>query len=206
MADNVYASGCQGNASAVFGAQSILAAYCSTEVAMNFGGSVPTTTLIAAPEVITTSSTSAITYSSDGAILTSTKIIFVNITTTPAFIRPTATTSTAPHELSPGSAAGIGVGASVGGLLIIAVAAWVIRRHYQSRKARAVVTSVPEKSELAGESAKRPDVLSAELGVQGTIHEINGQGKPAEADGEAVLYELEGDWRGHEAGSRLLSR
>ncbi|KAK3641032.1 hypothetical protein LTR56_008420 [Elasticomyces elasticus] len=151
--------------------------------------------------VLTTSTTSATTYSSNGAVFTSTQVVIVNVTTTPISTRRPAS----PHELSPGSAAGIGVGASVGGLLILAAAAWFIRRHFQSRKARAVVTSVPEKSELAGESAKRPDVQSAELGVQGTIHEVNGHGKPAEADGEAVLYELEGDWRGHEAGSRLLS-
>ncbi|KAK3642758.1 hypothetical protein LTR56_010582 [Elasticomyces elasticus] len=152
-------------------------------------------------DIITTSTTSATTYSSNGAVFTSTQVVIVNVTITPIPTRRPAS----PHELSPGSAAGIGVGASIGGLLIIAVAAWFIRCYYQTRKAQVVGTSLPEKSELAGESAKRPDVQSAELGVQGTIHEVNGHGNPAEADGEAVLYELEGDWRGHEAGSRLLA-
>ncbi|KAK5680653.1 hypothetical protein LTS10_007586 [Elasticomyces elasticus] len=195
-------SGCRGNSSAALGAQSILAAYCTTEVALKFGIA---STSIAVPEVLTISTTSATTYSSNGAVITSTRVVAVTTTIIPteSASTPISTKSAIQHELSPGSAAGIGVGAAVGGLLMIAVATWFLRRHYQSRKARAVVTSVPEKSELAGESAKRPDVQSAELDVQGTIHEVNGQGKPAEADGMAVLYELGGDWRGHEAGSRL---
>jgi len=152
---------------------------------------------------VVSATTNAVIYSSDGAVYASTTIVSVtvNITSTPSIFAVVPTRAVQPG-LTSAAAAGIGVGASVGGLTLIALAAWLVFRRYRARKARSTLVPAGEKAELEGDSAKRPKATGVELGIDGKILEVSGHDKPAEADNAAVRYELEGDWHGHEAGIR----
>ncbi|KAK5723103.1 hypothetical protein LTR17_013973 [Elasticomyces elasticus] len=136
VADVSLGSGCRGNSSAVLGAQSILAAYCTTQIALKYGG-VPTTTISGAASATAAAADSTAVQSPSGAVATgdggpgvTASTSDSNPTGTPSAASAGATTTNdttrkAATGLTSGAKAGIGVGIGLGIPIIIgAIAAW----------------------------------------------------------------------------------
>ncbi|KAK5697852.1 hypothetical protein LTR97_006810 [Elasticomyces elasticus] len=127
---------CRGNSSAAIGAQSILAAYCTTQIALKYGG-VPTTTITGAASATAAATDSTAVQSPSGAVATgdggpgvTASTTDSNPTGTPSAASANATTTTESNRkpaagLTSGAKAGIGVGVGLGIPIIIgAIAAW----------------------------------------------------------------------------------
>ncbi|TKA83068.1 hypothetical protein B0A55_00928 [Friedmanniomyces simplex] len=82
-------------------------------------------------------------------------------------------------SLSVGAKAGIGVGASLGGLALVALGVWLLLRRRKSH-AGGEVNYVDGKAELPGEGAGKQSPKAGELSTRGEIHEFRGDGRPAE--------------------------
>ncbi|KAK5680172.1 hypothetical protein LTS10_007099 [Elasticomyces elasticus] len=137
VTDDSLGSGCRGNSSAAFGAQSILASYCTTQIGLN-GDFVPATTIAETASAIATDSTASQTPAGvSGAVATGDGGPGVTATTTdgnptgtPSVASAGATSTVEPVSksvtgLTSGAKAGIGVGIGLGIPIIIgAIAAW----------------------------------------------------------------------------------
>ncbi|TKA45173.1 hypothetical protein B0A54_04269 [Friedmanniomyces endolithicus] len=104
-------------------------------------------------------------------------------------------------SLSTGATAGIGVGAALGGLALIALEVWLFLRRRKSRAAGGADDN-HGKAELPGESAEKQHTKAGELSTRGEIFEFGGDARPAELEPD-VRYELEGGFQGHEAGGTM---
>ncbi|KAK3638689.1 hypothetical protein LTR56_006696 [Elasticomyces elasticus] len=133
--DDSLGQGCQGNSSAAIGAQSILAVYCTSEIGLKFGETIPATT-ISGPTSATAADSTAV-QSPSGAVATGDGGPGVTPTTTdgnptgtPSVASAGATSTVEPVSksvtgLTSGAKAGIGVGIGLGIPIIIgAIAAW----------------------------------------------------------------------------------
>ncbi|KAK4893299.1 hypothetical protein LTR27_008422 [Elasticomyces elasticus] len=104
--------------------------------------------------------------------------------------------------MSTGETVGISVGATIVGILLLALGAWLLflRRKKKSQAITASSNLTDGKAELPGDSnAEKLRPHAGELETRGEIFEFAGQGKPAELEPHA-RYELEGGFHGHEAG------
>ena len=99
-------------------------------------------------------------------------------------------------DLSTGATAGIGVGAAVAGLAIVAgIVCWFFRRHKSTQKpSKADLGTVAEKRDIYGENILSPMVVqpTAELDTDGHVHEAPNT-IPVEAPTGSSPQELEGD-------------
>ena len=101
----------------------------------------------------------------------------------------TSAHSNAPNGLSTGAEAGIGVGASIAGLLLIAAVTFFLLRNRRHRKVR---DSAPAGHGMV-DAKNAPEEKDSQR-----IHEAHGDSRLAEADSSNVRAELEGNWHGHE--------
>ena len=104
-------------------------------------------------------------------------------------------------SMNVGSKTGIGIGASLGALILIALGAWALLRRRNARTAKQRVSS-GDKAELPGQDAEKKSFKVTELGPDGEVYEKGGHGRPVELEHD-IRYELEGAFRGHEAGGPL---
>ncbi|KAK4893521.1 hypothetical protein LTR27_008204 [Elasticomyces elasticus] len=148
---NVYAPGCQGNATAAIGAQSILAVYCTKEIALRFNGNVPATTIAVAASATADSTTSGVQTPAgvsgaaatlDGGSGVTATTTDGNPTGTPSVASANATTTTESDRkpaagLTSGAKAGIGVGVGLGIPIIIGAIAtwWLLNKRKKTRAA-----------------------------------------------------------------------
>ncbi|KAK4580252.1 hypothetical protein LTR86_000455 [Recurvomyces mirabilis] len=169
-------------------APAIAVAWASSDLTLFSPASLPLLTTAS----LTSEATSAAATSSD---ISAGSVIASSTATTATGASQTSTTPG--PGLSVGAKAGIGVGATVGGLLCLAVAAWFLlwRRRSFSTK------GLPEaegKAELPGDGIEKKALHISELGPNGEIYESAAKERPPEM-GDNVRYELEADWHGHEA-------
>ncbi|KAK3631474.1 hypothetical protein LTR56_016838 [Elasticomyces elasticus] len=111
---------------------------------------------------------------------------------------PPASPPASPSDrLNRGTEAGIGVAASVVGV-VIGMAVWLFWRRRKARANRNV-TLTGGRAELEGEASEKQPPKIGELETKGEIHEFDGKGKPTEL-GTAIgqRHELDGGFRGHE--------
>jgi hypothetical protein len=100
-------------------------------------------------------------------------------------------------NLSTGATAGIGAGAAVAGLAIVAgIVYWFFRRHKSTRKPpKADSRTAAEKRDIYGENTFSPIVAQppAELDTDGNVLEAPNTVVPATAPTKSSPQELEGD-------------
>ncbi|KAK3625650.1 hypothetical protein LTR56_020262 [Elasticomyces elasticus] len=100
-------------------------------------------------------------------------------------------------RLNRGTEAGIGVAASVVGV-VIGLAVWLFWRRRKARANRNV-TLTGGRAELEGEASEKQPPEIGELETKGEIHEFDGKGKPTElSTAIGQRHELDGGFRGHE--------
>lgn len=112
---------------------------------------------------------------------------------------PSNGTSSSPMSsgfLSTGAQAGIGVGVSIAGIILLALGMWALLRRRQSRTRNDEPRADP-RAGLRGEDAEKKLPGVAELGNYGAKAELAGLTKPTELD-RNERHELEGHWHGHE--------
>ncbi|KAF2265132.1 hypothetical protein CC78DRAFT_206556 [Lojkania enalia] len=98
----------------------------------------------------------------------------------PATSVPDTSASEGSNGMSTGTKAGIGVGAAIGGLLLIAtvVAFWTLGRRRMAREKEKDVGY--EKAELHGEAVQKPSIAQEMLANEAEVHEMDGQHEPVE--------------------------
>jgi hypothetical protein len=104
--------------------------------------------------------------------------------------------------LSTGAQAGIGVGAGIGGLALIALIVWFVFRQRRNRTQRDAELHGESKPELEATSKAlyEKDASKGAGEAEGkTIHEAPSKLEELEGQ-ETRRYELEGEWRGTEVG------
>lgn len=116
---------------------------------------------------------------------------------TSAPLQEAKSAASASNPLSTGAKAGIGVGVTIAGLLLLSFVLWMFWRRKRSRKA-AVRPRSDHKPELPGEGCEIKPTTSTGLNSDGERAELKGTDKPSEL-GLEIRHELEGGWRGHEA-------
>ncbi|KAK4893298.1 hypothetical protein LTR27_008421 [Elasticomyces elasticus] len=110
---------------------------------------------------------------------------------------PTSPPTSPPDRLNRGTEAGIGVAASVVGV-VIGLAVWLFWRRKKAR-ANSNVTLTGGRAELEGEASEKQAPKIGELETKGEIHEFDGKGKPSElSTAIGQRHELDGGFRGHE--------
>ncbi|KAK4966549.1 hypothetical protein LTR42_010859 [Elasticomyces elasticus] len=148
VTDDSLGVGCRGNSSAAVGAQSILAAYCTSQVALKLNTVIPTTTILGPTDAATTGSTVVSTLAGvSGAVATGdggsgVTTSATNPTGTPSAASSNATTTPESDRkpaagLTSGAKAGIGVGVGLGIPIIIGaiVAWWLMNKRKKTRAA-----------------------------------------------------------------------
>ncbi|KAK3669360.1 hypothetical protein LTR78_010743 [Recurvomyces mirabilis] len=170
-------------------APAIAVAWASSDLTLFNSASLPLLTTAS----ITSAATSA---TATGSGISAGSVIASSTVTTATGASQTSTT---PYPgLSVGAKAGIGVGATVGGLLCLAVAVWFLLFRRRSSPSKKYVPEAEGKAELPGDGIEKKAPHVSDLSPNGEIHESAAKERPSEM-GENVHYELEGDWHGHEA-------
>ncbi|KAK4962630.1 hypothetical protein LTR10_000257 [Elasticomyces elasticus] len=140
------------------------------------------------------SSTASLTNGGDSGVTSSA----ASSTPSASSMQPTGDAKTTKSAISTGEIVGISVGATIVGILLLALGAWLLflRRKKKSQAITASTTLTDGKAELPGDSnAEKLQPQAGELETRGEVFEFAGQGKPAELEPHA-RYELEGDFHG----------
>ena len=94
--------------------------------------------------------------------------------------------------MSTGAKAGLGIGIAIGIIAILAIALIWLRK--RKRKERVPVAGEGEKEGVHNKQREKQDKFEPDSSM---IHEVNGVGRPAEADGSRHVVELDADRQGH---------
>ncbi|KAK5688047.1 hypothetical protein LTS10_000025 [Elasticomyces elasticus] len=111
---------------------------------------------------------------------------------------PASPPASPPDRLNRGTEAGIGVAASVVGV-VIGLAVWLFWRRRRMAGAKGDVTLTGGRAELEGGASEKQPPKIGELETKGEIHEFDGKGKPTElSTAVGQRHELDGGFRGGE--------